>query len=68
MVERYRIDLPPSVAAILADPGTETPKPGDPRLAHARFVSLAGARECLAAAAALCRGSGLLRTHPRRCN
>ena len=52
VVERYRIDLPPSVAAILADPGNETPKPGDPRLALARFASLAGARECLAAAAA----------------
>ena len=52
VVERYRIDLPPSVAAILADPGNETPKPGDPRLALARFASLAGARECLVAAAA----------------
>ena len=51
VVRRYRIALPPSVADRLADPDSETPKPGDPRLSRARFDNLAGAADCLAAAA-----------------
>ena len=51
VIERYRINVPPSVAVRLDDPGNETPKPGDARLARSTFVNLAGATDCLAAAA-----------------
>ena len=36
VLARYRIDVPARVAAHLADPGNETPKPADPRLAEGR--------------------------------
>lgn len=52
VVRRYGIVLPPAVADRLADPENETPIPGDSRLARADFVNLAGAADCLAAAAA----------------
>ena len=51
VIERYRIDLPPNVAARLDNPCNETPMPGDARLVRSEFVNLAGAADCLAAAA-----------------
>ena len=59
ILRRYRIDIPASVARWLADPASETPKPGDPRLAHSRTVLVATPRESLAAAAAVARAAGV---------
>ncbi len=58
-VERYGIPLPAPVARHLASEAAETPKPGDPRLARSRFVTLAGAGTALAAAARRAESLGL---------
>lgn len=54
----WGIDASPAVAAWLADPASETPKPGDPRLAAASFRIVASARTALDAAAAVARKAG----------
>ncbi len=59
ILDKYRIEMPPGVARWLADPASETPKPGDPRLAHARTVLIATPRQSLAAAAAVARAEGV---------
>ena len=59
VLARYRIIPPPAVARRLADPAAETPKPGDPRLAHASAVVIATAAAALAAAAAAARAAGV---------
>lgn len=38
---RYRLDLPPATTQALSDPRNETPKPGDPAFARARFSLIA---------------------------
>lgn len=38
VMARYRLDVPDAVARALADPGNETPKPGDPLFATTAFV------------------------------
>jgi hydroxypyruvate reductase len=58
IVEKYRIQIPPSVAAVLNDPVNETPKPGDPIFANARYELVATGRDSLEAAAELARGRG----------
>jgi hydroxypyruvate reductase len=50
---------PPSIAARLAAEADETPKPGDPRLAHASYELIATPRLALEAAAAAARASGV---------
>ena len=55
---RYRIDVPARVAAHLADPSNETPKPGDPRLARVENRLIATPRGSLLAAAAKAREAG----------
>jgi hydroxypyruvate reductase len=58
IVDRYRLDLPPSVARALADPANETPKPGDPVFAAASFAIAARPLEVFAAAEAAVQGAG----------
>jgi hydroxypyruvate reductase len=58
IVERYRLDLPPSVARALADPASETPKPGDPVFAATSFAMAARPSEVFAAAEAAVRAAG----------
>jgi hydroxypyruvate reductase len=48
---RYGIECPKSVAAILGDPRSETPKPGDPRFERVENVIVATAKDALNAAA-----------------
>lgn len=57
ILEKYRIACPPAVRDHLADPASETPKPGDPRLARSEYhivgsplVSLKAAAETAASA------------------
>jgi glycerate 2-kinase len=56
---RYRLDLPPAVAAHLAAAAEETPKPGDPRLAAAEFRMIATPLLALQAMATEARALGL---------
>jgi hydroxypyruvate reductase len=58
VLARYRIDAPARVAAHLADPMNETPKPGDPRLAGVENRLIVAPRGSLLAAAAKAREVG----------
>jgi glycerate 2-kinase len=58
LMTRYGIRMPEAVAAWLADPASETPKPGDPRLAHTATEIIAAPALSLAAAAMVARGAG----------
>jgi glycerate 2-kinase len=59
ILARYGVALPDSVAAILRDAAEETPKPGDPRLAHAETILVAAPQASLEAAAAVARAAGI---------
>lgn len=56
---QYGIAIPPSVRAVLEDPGQESPKPGDPRLEGNSVAVIASARQALQAAADAARAEGL---------
>ena len=56
---KYGLDPPPRVAARLRDEADETIKPGDPRLARARYRLIATPAAALAAAAAAARAAGV---------
>ena len=58
IVARYRLDLPASVTAALADADNETPKPGDPEFAGSVFVLAARPANSLRAAQAAVRTAG----------
>jgi hydroxypyruvate reductase len=58
VLSRYRIDVPARVAAHLADPSDETPKPDDPRLAKVENRLIATPRDALTAAARTARAAG----------
>lgn len=58
VLERYAIVPDPAVAAALADPANETPKPGDPRLAAADYRLVATPALALGAAEAAARSYG----------
>ena len=58
VLEKYAIAPPPAVAAHLAAAESETPKPGDPRLARGRTTLVATPQAALAAAAAVAREAG----------
>ncbi|MFZ1110596.1 MAG: glycerate kinase [Rhodomicrobium sp.] len=53
ILSRRRIDVPAAVAAALNDPANETPKPGDPIFANARYELVASGRDSLQAAGEL---------------
>jgi len=59
IVAKYGIAVPEAVASHLARGADETPKPGDPRLARARFTLIATPMMALEAAAAAARAHGL---------
>ena len=52
VVARYRLDLPEAVTRVLADPGNETPKPGDRVFAGTEYSIIARPADALRAAAA----------------
>lgn len=58
IVARYGIDAPPAIAAALNDPANETPKPGHPAFAKARYHIAARPTDALAAAAARAQEAG----------
>jgi hydroxypyruvate reductase len=58
VLANYRIEPPAEIAAALADPANETPKPGDPRLANAQYVMVATPKASLEAAAKIARAAG----------
>ena len=59
ILDRYGIDPPPSVVAALRDPGNETPKPGDPRLAGGAVHVIAAPQRSLEAAASIAVDAGV---------
>lgn len=58
VLARYGVVAPPSAAALLADPANETPKPGDPIFAGARYTIVCRPADAIAAAAAEARARG----------
>ncbi len=59
ILERYRIGMPGAVRAVLESGVSETPKPGDLRLAHSETRLIATAQDALAAAAGVARAAGV---------
>jgi hydroxypyruvate reductase len=57
-MEALGLTVPPVVAAALADPSNETPKPGDPAFRSAEYRIIATPAAALAAAAVLARRQG----------
>jgi glycerate 2-kinase len=53
VLAKYRIEAPAAIEAYLRSTATETPKPGDPIFAAARFELIASPQQSLGAAAAL---------------
>jgi hydroxypyruvate reductase len=58
IVAKYRLDLPTSVTAALADANNESPKTGDPVFAGSQFVLAARPADSLRAAEAAVRAAG----------
>jgi hydroxypyruvate reductase len=59
VLARYDVAMPPRVEAHLCSPASETPKPGDPRLARSDYVIVARAWDALDAAAREARAAGV---------
>ncbi|WKB52258.1 glycerate kinase type-2 family protein [Eleftheria terrae] len=59
VLERWRIELPPSLRAALQSGRLETPKPGDPRFAGHQVHVVATPQQALQAAAEAARAAGL---------
>jgi hydroxypyruvate reductase len=59
VLARYGCDVPASVEAHLRQEASETPKPGDPGLAHTEMRIVATSAEALAAAARRARAAGV---------
>ncbi|MEK7738295.1 MAG: glycerate kinase [Pseudomonadota bacterium] len=59
ILDKYRIDVPPHVLEHLHSPQSETPKPGDARLARSETHVIATAQQALQAAAAYARQHGI---------
>ncbi|MCC6657433.1 MAG: glycerate kinase [Rhodocyclaceae bacterium] len=59
ILDRYRIEAPHAVRAVLASGVSETPKPGDVRLAHAEYRLVATPQGALLAAAEAARAAGV---------
>jgi hydroxypyruvate reductase len=58
IVAKLKIEATPAIEAALNDPGNETPKPGDPAFANARYELVATGRDSLEAAAELAASLG----------
>lgn len=59
VLSRYGIEPPQSITAFLDGDTAETPKPGDPSLAHSTFRMIATPVASLEAAATLCHDAGV---------
>jgi hydroxypyruvate reductase len=59
VLEKFRIEAPDAVLRHLADPASETPKPGDPRLSRSEARVIATAAQALEAAAQVARSAGV---------
>ena len=59
IIRKYHLDVPRHVLDFLESPQSETPKPGDPRLARAEAKVIAAASQSLAAAAHAAHAAGL---------
>jgi hydroxypyruvate reductase len=59
IARRYAIDLPQAALALLESKRGESVKPGDPRLARARTLTIATPQMALEAAAAVARSAGI---------
>jgi len=59
ILAKYRIEPPPAIAAYLAAAAEESPKPGDPRLAHTEYRLIATPQGALETAAAVARAAGV---------
>ena len=59
LLDRYRIEAPRNVRAVLASGVSETPKPGDLRLAHSALRLVATPQGALLAAAEAARAAGV---------
>jgi len=59
ILQRYAIEVPPAVRAVLNDKASETVKPGDPALARAEAKIIAAPQMALEAAARVARDHGL---------
>jgi hydroxypyruvate reductase len=59
IVERYKLDVPPAVRALLAGPEGETLKPGDARLARNEVRMITAPQMALEAAARVAREAGV---------
>ncbi len=58
IIEKYAIEVPPSVREVLRT-GSETPKPGDPRLANVENIMIATPQASLEAAGDVARRAGV---------
>jgi hydroxypyruvate reductase len=58
IVARYRLDLPPAVEAVLADPRNESPKPGNAAFARSEYRLVARPADAFRAAAAAVEAAG----------
>jgi hydroxypyruvate reductase len=58
IVARYRLDLPPAVEAVLADPRNESPKPGNAAFARGEYRLVARPADAFRAAAAAVEAAG----------
>jgi hydroxypyruvate reductase len=56
---KYSLEPPPAVAAHLENPESESPKPGDPRLAKSTVEMIAAPQASLEAAAEVARAAGI---------
>jgi hydroxypyruvate reductase len=58
VLDQWKIDVAPEIAAALADPRNETLKPGDAKLANSSYVMVARPKASIEAAAAVARAAG----------
>jgi glycerate 2-kinase len=58
IVARYRLDVPDAVTRALAEPGNESPKPGDPAFASSAFKLIARPADAFRAAEQAVRAAG----------
>jgi len=58
VLAKYDITPPPAIAAHLTAEADETPKPGDPRLANSRAVTISTPQQSLEAAAVVAKQAG----------
>jgi glycerate 2-kinase len=58
ILQKYRIEIPPSVLTHLQSPSAETPKPGDPRFRNVTNLVIARPQDALEAAARVAGDAG----------